>query len=406
MIRALAWGLVAAAVLGVVLLTQNGAAAQTNMVQDWRCAAHESDSSRTTCRWTAFPGATSYTIQDSNNLGATLGGQYGVSGGVATSYTIRRNINSWSFRIRPNGVNNVDWSHWVGGPPPTPTHTPTATATVDPRATPTATATPGPVMLMQAALRITNASESTNSAAMVPVDIALTDLQARGLMPSGITNLLVCPQTVRCWESTRTLYPANARGPVPTSLSSGTYRVYAPQLVTGDHITYDFYISRVSITRPGASGVSNGAEDDYRTALSQWRTYQPTYHGAVETNLGAFVGPENPDAGGPDAASFAGVTQNPGSGLPGYEFLRARSVESGVPLRWLWTIITFPLVMLVIGIVQRIFDNIIYSVCAGGFALVALCSPAVGLAVVWVVIFYAILSGCVIVIGRRLSAGI
>ena len=77
-----------------------------------------------------------------------------------------------------------------------------------------------------------------------------------------------------------------------------------------------------------------------------------------------------------------------------------------MPLRWLWTIITFPLVMLVIGLVQRWFDNIIYSVCAGGFALVALCSPAVGLSVVWVVIFYAILSACVIVIGRRLSAGI
>ena len=273
---------------------------------------------------------------------------------------------------------------------PMPTITPTPTPTYPP--TPTPTATPRPAMLMKARLAITN----TSGGALAEGLIRISDIE--GFADSNGRNLLVCDEGQRCWEDKTSLYPGAPAGPMPQTFSGGVYRLYVPALADGEAHEYDFYVSRESLARASPSGVSNGDAANYRIEFSRWQTFQPTFEAPQATNRGNFVGPSSA------TGDFAGV--RPTTNLPGASFLARMSGDSGVPLRWLWVIITFPMAMIAIAWIQRLFDNIVYSVIAGGVVLVALCSPAVGLATVWVVIFYAILSACVVVIGRRLSAGI
>ena len=391
MIRAVSAGLAAAALLGWLLIGRSAVMAQGSEVQDFVCREVGAD---VQCSWTRLDGATFYRLQWSANDGQTVTGQVTTSGSN-TNLTLQNRSASDVLRIAAYvGGAWAAPSEWVM-PVPLPTATPTHPPT------PTPTSTPGPVLMMRANISIQNTSSQTRSAALVQVPIGFESLRSRGLARSDGNNLLVCAKSVRCWDHFNVPYNAdNPRGPVPTTLSGTTYRVYAPQLAAGETVLYDFWVSRVSITRIPASGTPNGDPANYSAAVSGWSTYQPTFNPPDAANRGAFLGPADPDR------NFAGVREASTTGLPGAAFLSQIAQGSGTPLRFLWVTITFPIAMIAIAVVQRVFDNIIYSVVAGGIVLVALCSPAVGLATVWVVIFYAILCACVVVIGRRISAGI
>ena len=139
--------------------------------------------------------------------------------------------------------------------------------------------------------------------------------------------------------------------------------------------------------------------DDYEINVHSWRTFQPTFNPPAPVNQGAFLGPAAP------TTQFAGVNDLPTS-LPGAGFINAASLVAGIPARFIWITFSFGIAIVAMAGVQRLMNNIIYTCFAGGVVLSALCAPAVGLVTIWVLIFYAIMCACVIVIGRRLSAGI
>lgn len=273
---------------------------------------------------------------------------------------------------------------------------PTATPTFPP--TPTPTPTPGPIML-RARMEVTNLADTGSAPVYLPLSIdSILDANLAGT--SG-DRLLVCPGPARCWTDLSTLYPSAADGPVPQKLSGDEYSVYVPDIDVQEHVDYTLYVSRTALSRPALSGtIADATASEYRVDFSGWVTYQSPVH-ELASGPANFVGPV-------DTAGFAVVRDLPApdSGIPGSTFLSRIAGDSGIPLRWYYVMLTFPIAIIAIVVVQRVFDNIVYSVCAGGFILVALCSPALGFATAWVVIFYAVVCACVVVIGRRLSAGI
>ena len=79
------------------------------------------------------------------------------------------------------------------------------------------------------------------------------------------------------------------------------------------------------------------------------------------------------------------------------------STSAGVPTLLLWTLIGMTVAFVAIVVTQRMTQNILLSVIAGGLALTVLTTPSIGLSSVWVLMVYALMGGTVIIIGRRLA---
>ena len=91
--------------------------------------------------------------------------------------------------------------------------------------------------------------------------------------------------------------------------------------------------------------------------------------------------------------------------LPGGNFIDEISNSVGVPYYFIWTLIGFGLAIVIIAIVQTFFNNILLSVVAGGVVLAVIATPTVGIGAIWVLLFYAVVGACVVIVGQRTSVG-
>lgn len=60
---------------------------------------------------------------------------------------------------------------------------------------------------------------------------------------------------------------------------------------------------------------------------------------------------------------------------------------------------------MIIAVVQTFFNNILLSVVAGGVVLAVIATPTVGIGAIWVLLFYAVVAACVVIVGQRTSVG-
>jgi hypothetical protein len=91
--------------------------------------------------------------------------------------------------------------------------------------------------------------------------------------------------------------------------------------------------------------------------------------------------------------------------LPGGNFIDEISTSVGIPYYFIWTLIGFGLAIVIIAVVQTFFNNILLSVVAGGVVLAVIATPTVGIGAIWVLLFYAVVAACVVIVGQRTSVG-
>ena len=136
---------------------------------------------------------------------------------------------------------------------------------------------------------------------------------------------------------------------------------------------------------------------DIEAAVSPWRPWQrPDPAPSVVAAEAAAIGQEVVD-------QIAQPIRDDG-GLPLIGFaVEGATTAAGVPPLVLWIMIGMALAFAVLVAVQRVADNILLSVVAGGLVLGLITTPSIGISSVWALMVYALIGGAVVVIGRRLS---
>ena len=121
----------------------------------------------------------------------------------------------------------------------------------------------------------------------------------------------------------------------------------------------------------------------------------------TEQEAGAVTG----DAVGIVAPTAAFASSSaPVSGLPGSVFIAGIATDTNLPQAFFWLMIAgFLSIVTFIG-VQLAMRNLLWSVVAGGIVLTAFAAPTVGVTAVWVLMFYGIMSGVVLIVGDRIQA--
>ena len=109
----LTWWMVAVMAIGFVLIaSERTALAQSNTVAGFNC--RDISSTYIQCRWTAYAGATGYTLHESNDGGQTPGTEYSLASGDVSRVINHRRIASWSYRIRASyRGGQTDWTGWT-----------------------------------------------------------------------------------------------------------------------------------------------------------------------------------------------------------------------------------------------------------------------------------------------------
>ncbi len=102
-------------------------------------------------------------------------------------------------------------------------------------------------------------------------------------------------------------------------------------------------------------------------------------------------------------AAFASSSA-PVSGLPGGVFIAGIATDTNLPQAFFWLIIAAFLSLVTFIAVQLAMRNLLWSVVAGGIVLTAFAAPTVGVTAVWVLMFYGIMSGVVLIVGDRIQA--
>ena len=149
-----------------------------------------------------------------------------------------------------------------------------------------------------------------------------------------------------------------------------------------------------------------------QNATSSFPTVSSTLIGSIgtfaTTNAPPALSSQQPGGVAVSIASttiFAATTTI-GAGLPGGAFLASVASDANVPVAFLWIMVGVGMVVLSIVLVQGAIKNILYAVVAGGVVVTAFATPAVGVFPVWGIMFYAILGGVAVIIGRRLGVSV
>ncbi len=93
----------------------------------------------------------------------------------------------------------------------------------------------------------------------------------------------------------------------------------------------------------------------------------------------------------------------PASDLPGSSLVNVLANQARIPAQALWIVFGFGLAIAALVFTQRFLDNIAISSIVGGIVLMAVASPTVGIASIWALLVYSLMSGVVVVIGKRIS---
>jgi hypothetical protein len=118
--------------------------------------------------------------------------------------------------------------------------------------------------------------------------------------------------------------------------------------------------------------------------------------GSASTALPAVDVITDIDPGG----TFAGTT-TVGTNLPGGAFLAEMAAQQNVPVSFFWAIIAAGLTIAVLALVMKYLRNILVAALMGGIVLAGFTVPAVGIFPIWVLFFYTIIAGAVVIIGNR-----
>jgi len=152
--------------------------------------------------------------------------------------------------------------------------------------------------------------------------------------------------------------------------------------------------------------MQNPKQDYFGNAYSAYLT---------NANVGPFTAVSG--GGGPGAASttlpavdvitdmdpsgtFAGTT-TVGTNLPGGAFLAEMAAQQNVPVSFFWAIIAAGITIAVLALVMKYLKNILIAALMGGIVLAGFTVPAVGIFPIWVLFFYTIIAGAVVIIGNR-----
>ena len=154
----------------------------------------------------------------------------------------------------------------------------------------------------------------------------------------------------------------------------------------------------------GAGGDNDGAWDypDIPTDLSVTvSSFSPTRAPSV-ASAGLAQSSESALAVSDVDTTVAGVT-TVGDNLPFSDLIESVATTGDVPEKFLWVMLGFSGAVLALVVVQWFTQNILLAVIGGGVVLTMLTTPSVGISVVWVLIFYGLVAGAVVLIGKRLS---
>ena len=127
----------------------------------------------------------------------------------------------------------------------------------------------------------------------------------------------------------------------------------------------------------------------------------------ITTDVPADVeaGAETGDVVAVNAANAAFASSSaPVTGLPGGVFIAGIATDTNLPQAFFWLIISAFMTLVTFIGTYLAMRNLLWAVLAGGVVLTAFAAPTVGVTAVWVLMFYGIMSGLVLIVGDRIQA--